>query len=215
MWGVWQEKKAPHWDGNGDPSRSYGAYMANNLKILRAKKGWSQQEAADAMHVSKGQYIKLERGERRLTEAYISSAARAFGVPDAAVIEEIRTVPVVGYVGAGSEAHFYDGADDPGEDAPMPEGGTSSTVAVIVRGDSLGSLFNHWLVYYDEVRLPLTDDLLRKLCVVGLSDGRVLVKQVLKGTRPGRYHLVSQTQGLIEDAHVVWAAAVIGMSPRA
>lgn len=166
------------------------------------------------MHVSKGQYIKLERGERRLTEAYITSAARAFGVAESSVIEEIRNVPIVGYVGAGSEAHYYDGADDPGDDAPMPEGGSATTVAVIVRGDSLGSLFSQWLVYYNEVRLPFTDDLLRKLCVVGLADGRVLVKQVLRGTRPGRYHLVSQTQGLIEDAHVVWAAAVIAMTPR-
>lgn len=196
------------------PESRIGCGMANNLKILRGKKGWSQQQAADAMHVSKGQYIKLERGERRLTEAYITSAARAFGVAESSVIEEIRNVPIVGYVGAGSEAHYYDGADDPGDDAPMPEGGSATTVAVIVRGDSLGSLFSQWLVYYNEVRLPFTDDLLRKLCVVGLADGRVLVKQVLRGTRPGRYHLVSQTQGLIEDAHVVWAAAVIAMTPR-
>ena len=181
--------------------------MANNLRILRQKAGWSQQQAADAMHVSKGQYIKLERGERRLTEDYIAAAANAFGTNEA-------TMRVVGYVGAGSMAHFYDSADDPGDEVPMPEGGSDKTVAAEIHGDSLGSLFNRWLVYYDEVRLPVTDDLLKQLCVVGLSDGRILVKQIIKGTRPGRYHLLSQTEGIIEDAHVVWAAKVIAMSPR-
>lgn len=176
--------------------------------------GWSQQRAADAMNVSRGQYIKLERGERRLTADYIISAAKAFGVAEASVIENRKAVPVVGYVGAGSLAHYYGDSDDPGEDAPMPQNGTPETVAVEIRGDSLGTLFSKWLVYYNEVRLPPTDDMMRKLCVVGLSDGRVLVKQMLKGSRPGRYHLVSQTEGVIEDAHVAWAAIVIAMSPR-
>ena len=189
-------------------------FVANNLRFLRIKKTWSQQRAADEMNISRGQYIKLERGERRLTEGYISSAARAFGVPESTIIEEPKFVPVVGYVGAGSVAHYYNDGDDPGDEVPMPEGGNHTTVAVVVRGDSLGSLFNHWLVYYNEVRLPLTDDMLRKLCVVGLADGRVLVKQVLRGTRPGRYHLTSQTEGVIEDAQVTWGALVIAMSPQ-
>lgn len=188
--------------------------MGNNLRNLRLRREWSQQEAADAMNVSRGQYIKLERGERRLTSDYISAAARAFGVPEALVLSGPAMVPVVGYVGAGAEAHYYADGQGPFDEAPMPDGGTSQTVAVEVRGDSLGSIFNTWLVYYDEVRTPPTKDMLRSLCVVGLADGRVLVKQLLPGGHPGRYHLLSQTQGLIEDAELVWAARVKAMTPR-
>lgn len=190
--------------------------MGNNLRNLRRKIGWSQQAAADAMHISRGQYIKLERGERRLTSNYIASAAKAFNVGQAMVLDAPATVPIVGYVGAGSVAHYYGEAADPHEadEAPMPQNGTVDTVAVEVRGDSLGSLFNRWLVYYNEVRTPPTQDMLRKLCVVGLSDGQVLVKQLLVGTMPGRFHLLSQTEGIIENARIDWAARVIAITPR-
>ncbi len=166
------------------------------------------------MHVSRGQYIKLERSERRLNSNYIETAARAFGVPKALVLDGPATVPVVGYVGAGSMAHFYSTGDAPLDEVAMPQNGTAETVAVEIRGDSLGSLFNRWLVYYNEVRTPPTQDMLRRLCVVGLADGRVLVKQLLTGTMPGRYHLLSQTEGIIENASIDWAALVISITPR-
>ena len=166
------------------------------------------------MGVSRGQFIKLERGERRLTSDYILSAAKAFGVSEAEVISEKGTVPLVGYVGAGAVAHYYTAADDPGEEVPMPENGNDRTVAVEARGDSLGSFFNQWLVYYDEIRTPPTSDMIGKLCVVELIDGRVLVKKLMRGSRPGLYHLLSQFESPIEDAEIVWAAKVTAMTPH-
>jgi transcriptional regulator with XRE-family HTH domain len=62
--------------------------MNNRLKKLRTDARLTQDEAAAAMGVSRGQYIKLERGERRLTADYIARAAKAFKVPQSAVIEE-------------------------------------------------------------------------------------------------------------------------------
>lgn len=62
--------------------------MGNNLRVLRKIAKLTQEEAADAMGVSKGQFIKLERGERRLTLEYITRAAKAFDVAVAEVIEE-------------------------------------------------------------------------------------------------------------------------------
>jgi len=50
-----------------------------------------------------------------------------------------------------------------------------------MRGESLGALFDRWLVYYDDIRDPPTTDLLHALCVVGLADGRILVKQLKPG----------------------------------
>lgn len=63
--------------------------MNNRLKKLRTAARLTQDEAAAAMGVSRGQYIKLERGERRLTSDYIAMAAKAFHVPQSAVIDEM------------------------------------------------------------------------------------------------------------------------------
>lgn len=188
--------------------------MGNNLRKLRADKGWTHDDAAKAMGVSRGQFIKLERGERQLTARYISLAAHAFRVPEAAVIAERDSVPLVGYVGAGSIANFYGEGQGPFDEVPMPDYGTADTVAVEVRGDSLGSLFNQWIVYYDDVRTPPTPDLIGRLCVVGLADDRVLIKKLMRGSRPGSFHLLSSTESPMEDVSLMWAARVTGMTPR-
>ena len=190
------------------------ATMSNRIKELRKARGWSQQRLADATSTSNQHIGYLERGERGLTVEWMDRIARAMDISPSELLRESSQVPLVGYVGAGSEAHFYDGADPPEEWVKAPVGGSEATVAVRVRGDSLGTMFNRWLVYYDQVRTPPGTDLLRKLCVVGLSDGRVLVKQLVPGSRPGTYHLLSQTEGIIEDAEVTWAAEVRAMTPH-
>lgn len=62
--------------------------MGNNLKKLRNACRMTHDRAAEAMGVSKGQYIKLERGERRLTLEYINQAAKAFDVSPSDVIDD-------------------------------------------------------------------------------------------------------------------------------
>jgi transcriptional regulator with XRE-family HTH domain len=188
--------------------------MGNRLKELRNKRGWTQQQAADAFNMSRGGYIKIEDGERRLELKRIRQAAEIYGISEAEVVSARSNVPLIGYVGAGSEMHYYGNGDPLHDEAAMPPGGNENTVAVEVRGDSLGAIFNRWLVYYDRVHTPPTPDMLRRLCVVGLQDDRVLVKLLLPGTRPGRFHLVSQTEGIIEDAQVKWAAVVRAIMPK-
>lgn len=123
-------------------------------------------------------------------------------------------VPLVGYVGAGAAAHYYASGDDGLGSVPAPEGATETTVAVEIRGDSLGALFEHWLVYYDEVHSPVTSDMIGRLCVVGLPDDRVLIKKLVRSKTPGLYHLLSNTEEPIFDQEVAWAARVRSMTPR-
>lgn len=49
---------------------------------------WTHDEAANAMGISRGQFIKLERGERGLTERTIALAAKAFEVSRSVIIGE-------------------------------------------------------------------------------------------------------------------------------
>lgn len=192
-----------------------GTFMANNLRALRESRSWSQDHAAQALGTTRNQYAKLEAGSRRLSDVWIARAAAAFGVDAGDVVTDRRgTVPVVGYVGAGSEAHYGESQGQLG-DAPAPDNATTSTVAVEVRGDSLGAFFDGWLAFYDDVRSPLTDDLLGRLCVVGLEDGRVLVKRVTRSrVDPGLVDLQGQFGEPIRDVAVRWAAPVTTIVPR-
>ncbi len=143
--------------------------------------------------------------------------AKALGVRPHELIydpqEEI--VPIVGYVGAGSEAHYYADAQNVGEYARMPVNGSSASVAVEIRGTSLGPALDGWLAYYDDVRAPPTHDMMRRLCVVGLEDDRVLVKLLYPGTGAGLYNLHSNTsEPIIENVAIRWAALVVDIARR-
>lgn len=126
-----------------------------------------------------------------------------------------KTVRVKGYVGAGDRAHFYNVSDEDFEEVPAPEGATDQTVAVEIRGTSWGRFMSTWLVFYDDVRSPVTEDLLGHPCVVGLADDRILIK-VIKRSGNGSYRLVSNdsSEPDINGAQIEWAAKVTSMRPR-
>lgn len=73
---------------------------------------------------------------------------------------------------------------------------------------------NGWLVYYDERREPITDDMIGEICVVGLADGRVLVKKVYRGKSHGLFDLVSVAYETLKDQEIAWAAKVDWIKPR-
>lgn len=124
------------------------------------------------------------------------------------------TVPLVGYVGAGAAAHFYASADEGLGEVEAPPGTTPQTRAAEIRGESLGPLFDTWLVFYDDVRTPVTPDLIGKLCIVGLPDDKVLVKKIQRSRTPGLFHLLSNNEAPMLDQEVIWAAKVKTMRPR-
>ncbi len=189
--------------------------MANNLRALRDGRGWSQDQAAAALDTTRNQYAKLEGGSRRLSDKWIKRAAEAYGIdPGEIVTERLATVPVAGYVGAGSETHFYSGLQGPLGEAAAPDEATPDTVAVEVRGESLGAFFDGWMVYFDDRREPVTDDLIGEICVVGLADDRVLIKKVLRGRSPQTFDLHGQFGEPLLEAEVIWAARVTSMMPR-
>jgi hypothetical protein len=160
-----------------------------------------------------------QRYARRFQSKGVKVTAKTilFGDPSGVGVhsDPQTTAPLVGYVGAGSEAHFY--AVNQGsflDEVPAPQDSTARTVAVEIRGDSLGSLFDRWIVFYDDVRSPVTHDLIGQLCVVGLPDERVLLKKIRPGSKEGLYRLLSEREPEIRDVSIDWAAKVKNMVPR-
>lgn len=148
------------------------------------------------------------------TEVGVLSDVRSEDVAATLPEERVPSVKLKGYVGASGEAFFYRLADEDFEEVKAPDNATDQTVAVEIRGKSLGPLLESWLVYYDDVRSPVTPDLIGRLCVVGLVDDRIVVKRIELGSR-GRYNLTSNTgEDAIENAEIEWAAKVTAMRPR-
>lgn len=191
---------------------------------------WAQAELAKRGHGAKGALAKSlgvrpdaitrmtntdPKKETREIRAHEYELMRKFFADEAHEDDEDRdSVPLVGYVGAGAAARFYAESQGELERVKAPKGATSDTVAVQIQGESLGALFDQWLVYYDDVRSPVTPDMIGVICVVGLPDDRVLVKRIRKARTPGFFHLESNTEPTINDVEIVWAAKVKSMEPR-
>lgn len=202
--------------------------QAKRLEQARKARGFGTPKKAATFFGWKYEtYIQHEQGLRGISRA-AGKYATAFKVSEGWLLtgeghgpdgEEIapptqEMVPLVGYVRAGSAAAFYATATDPLDWVAPIDDMNKDTVAVQIQGESLGSFFDTWLIYYDEVRSPVTPDLIGKLCVVGLLDDRVVVKTI-KRAKDGRFNLYSNTgQEDILDVEVAWAARVKNMAPR-
>ena len=175
---------------------------------------------AKALGRSPSAVTDLLNGTRRLRAEEIAIAAEYLGVEPPRLVGGGRAshpmgrVPLVGYVGAGAIAHFYADGQGSFDEVPAPDAASPSTVAVQIRGHSLGALFDNWLVFYDDVRDSPDEMLIGRMCVCGLSDGRVLVKALKRGQVPGLWTLLSNTEPPIYDVALDWAALVREMRPR-
>ena len=184
-------------------------------------------QAARAFGWNETTYTSHENGTRGLRPAVAARYAKAFHVqPEWLLYERGRSnprpappvqspghVPLVGWVAAGAQAYFFQDQGDLGRiRAPAA---TPETVAVEIRGDSLGSFFNGWVAFYDDVRRPVTTDLIGKLCIVGLDDGGIYVKKIQRSRARGLFHLFSQAdEAPILDVAIEWAARVKHLAPR-
>jgi phage repressor protein C with HTH and peptisase S24 domain len=114
---------------------------------------------------------------------------------------------VVGYVGAGGQISFSDG-QGPFEQVPSPPNSSPTMVAVRVQGDSMYPMIGDGgLAYYDSHETG-EEIAAGKPYVVGLADGRVLIKQLVHGRRSGCYDLYSINAEPILDQPVTWFARV-------
>lgn len=175
-----------------------------DIKTALSREGKTKSGLAKAIGVRNSAVTELLNGERRLQREEEERAKEYLG---------LNVVPIVGAVGAGAEMHFYAEGQAAPDTVKAPDEATASTVAVEIRGTSLGTQFDGWLAFYDDRRSPVTPDLEGRLCVVGLDDGRVLIKTLRKAPGRSKYHLLSDGANLL-DQKVSWAAKVKAIKPR-
>ncbi|MDE2099583.1 MAG: LexA family transcriptional regulator [Patescibacteria group bacterium] len=185
------------------------------LQQLIRETGWNQTQLGKELKVEQSTISRwLDGAEPKLHQRdRILGLAKKLGIVKNDYLGE-ATVPIVGYVGAGGQILYNEGQGPFGEAKMPPKNATENTVAVVVRGDSMaGQLEDGWTVYYDRRQSPPLESLVGKLCVVGLQDGRVLIKKLLPGHATGCYHLYSFNAAPMLDQTVEWAAMVSWIAP--
>ena len=192
------------------------APMRNVVHILQEllAGGRSQTELARELGVTQPTISRwLDGAEPKVNQLdRIIRYAQDKGVVNEAELDRELMVPVVGFAGAGGEIDYSKGQGPFGE-ASMPPRGSKATVAVIVRGDSMAGQFDDGCtVYYDDRQEPPTPSLYGKPCVVGLSDGRILIRRIYPGRKPGCYDLQPTNGPMMLDQPVQWAAKITFMA---
>lgn len=197
--------------------------MQNNIRKIRNQLGMSLDAVAKLCNTTRATIMKLEKGQMQLTTGWIDKISKALKCSSFDLIFDANTVPMVpvlGYVGAGSEVFTIDDHEVGAslEEVECPVGYTpENIVALRVRGDSMEpQMEDGWLIFYkrkDDDGVP--PDCIGELCIVKLENDGLLVKKIRQGSRPGVYHLLSKnpSKDPIVDARVQWASKVIDIRP--
>lgn len=196
---------------------------ANRLKWAREKHGRysTPTAAANGFGWKVSTYLGHENGDRNPSRAAAIRYARAYhvrwewllegeGMPRSAAITQ---VVVIGEVVAGSTIILNHDSNKKLVSAPYDANVT--TAAVQVGGASMRGIADEgWIIFFDHVKRPPTQNLIGKLCVVETGDGRLLVRTLQPGRKRGRYDLESPTESTLRDCEIVWAARVTWIKPR-
>lgn len=207
------------------PAHAYAHDVPELLAKMAEVVSGKQKGLAEFIGVAQPDISRWKKGATPELHNYrlIVDAAERLGVIGDVRSEDVAAgldgapasrVRIVGYVGAGAKGHFYALSDDDYEAVDPPPGATGKTVAVEIKGKSFGPLLDTWLVYYDDVRSPVEPDLYGQVCVIGLSDDRVLIKKIAPNGRGGFTLESNSGEDPIENAEIEWAAKVIDMRPR-
>ncbi|AMM84778.1 LexA family transcriptional regulator [Martelella sp. AD-3] len=189
----------------------------DRLNSAFEKTGWSKAELARRAGVSYDNVVKYLGGKVEKPRGdSLSSLASALNVDPIWLEHGLSTeyptklVPLKGYIGAGQHVEALD--DGSSELIEAPADSHANTVAAIIKGDSMLPVFPEgWIIYWSK-RLP-PSDLVNRLAVVQLTDGRIYVKTIRHGSQPGLWTLTSSNAAEIVDVVIEWAAKVDWVKP--
>jgi len=199
------------------------AELKDKIKKIRWALGLNQGAFGELLGTNQSTVSRWENGSspegpmlQKIADVANTTVERLLG-DDGVTGAPANKIPVVGYVGGGAEVYPYD--DYPRGDGmdfvDRPPFLTGQAVAVEVRGNSLFPVAEDgWRLVYTGQQSLVEEEVLNRLCVVQLVDGRMLVKRIMRGTAPQRYHLASTNAPLIEDVEIVWAARVKAIIPE-
>lgn len=176
---------------------------------------WKQERLAAELDVAQSSVHRWlsgaePRGDKR--DAISDLYTRLFG--EATETVRPKTTRIVGRAGAATDGKilYAEGHDGIGI-VEVPPGASEESVAIEIEGYSQGWIADGALVFYTEVHSGPTDDMLGQIIIIGTSDDEVLLKRLLRGSKPGLYDLESINGPMLRDKRVIWAAHVDALVP--
>lgn len=196
--------------------------LGKRVKFARERAKKSLEAVAEDIGIRYQSIQDIEKGDSRRT-VHLLKLARSLGVrpewlesgDEPMDAEDGVMVPIVGDVGAGQMVIPFD--DYPlgqGFDlVPAPPGEASGCVAARIRGESQYPLQDGWLIFYRRDIEGVPAEAIGKLCVVKISDGRMMLKYVRRGSKKNRWNLQSWNAEPMEDVMLEWASKVRDIRP--
>lgn len=194
--------------------------MERRLAALKLSASFASKQAGLSEDAIRNLRRAVEKDERQgVSTATILALAPVLKTTASWLLEggedDPPMVRIIGLIGADSDGEVIYVTGQAGWDmAPVPPGGTTETVALEMKGDSMRHIAEDGsLVYFEQQRTPPTPDMIGYACIVETEDGRVLFKRLLKGSTKGLYDLESTNGRLIEDVRIKWAAEPTAIIP--
>lgn len=178
-------------------------------------KRMSQRQLARFMGIDPASVHRLLQGKRPMRFDEATQLASLLGVTVDDVLRHAglpvgagETVPVVGYVNGGGEAHIDWGHAE--NHVPAPVGMPPNSVAVVLQtaGTPLDPM-DGWIMYLRPPVDGVPADAVGRMCLVRMAgNGTVLLRHLRRGYRPKRYTLVGINTPGVTDAALDWATPV-------
>lgn len=182
----------------------YGNRMSLGRRVAarRGELGLSQKQLADLVGVAQTTISKWEKDKSEPSRAEARRLATSLKISHwelegLTTGKKERTLPLMGYVGAGSQIYDLDPQEI--DRVEMPPGGQDGDVAFIIRGASMAPFIEGGLI----VARPVEDltAILYRLAVVTLEDDRQFFKRILPSPVVGSY-VLARVDGEIEERDV-------------
>lgn len=143
--------------------------------------------------------------------ATLTKLAGALDVPLDALLSA-PPVKIVGYIGAGGTIAYLE--FESGETVPRPPGISGTLEALLVRGDSMLPKYKDGdVIYIQRTHDGVLEDDIGEECAVRLVTGETYLKQLIRGSAPHTFTLLSLNAPPIENVEVEWATHVSFVMP--
>ena len=184
--------------------------IGKDIKAARLAQKLTQAQLAERAGCAQADIVRIEKGQVENSK-YLSSILRILRIDNSTPY----SVPLLGYVGAGSEVIAIDdhAKGDGFEMIPAPPGLTNG-IALIVRGDSMEPKYTDGETLFIEKTIYGVDSLIGENCYIQLADGRCYVKKLQFGSTPGLYNLISYNAPPIHDVPIERVYPIAFTKPR-
>lgn len=190
-------------------------WFQDRLRQLRI----SQRQLAKRIGIDPAAVSYMFQGKRAMSMDEAKAIAEQLLVPVTEVMrqagidvtDDVRKVPVAGYVGAGCVTTLLPNGTHDHVIAPADTPAGSFALQIrMVHSDKDG-----WLYFVNGTQMQ-PSELLDKLCVVALTDGRLLLATIRRGYKRDLYNLVltyDDKAEVLENKEVAWVARIMWIQP--